>query len=68
MNLPTFKETVVGGAIPDAAIILAAIDPCYCCTERMAVRNRKGQTLYTGEDLIKLSQEKTARIKAQMGR
>lgn len=68
MNLPTFKETVIGGAIPDAAIILAAIDPCYCCTERMAVRNRKGQTLFTGEDLIKLSQKKTEQIKAKMGR
>ena len=68
MNLPTFKETVVGGGIADAAITLAAIDPCYCCTERLAVRNRKGQTLFTGEDLIKLSQEKTEQIKAKMGR
>jgi NADH-quinone oxidoreductase subunit D len=68
MNLPTFKETVIGGEIPDAAIILAAIDPCYCCTERMSVRNRTGQTLYTGEDLITLSQKKTEQLKAQMGR
>ncbi len=68
MNLPTFKETVVGGAIPDAAIILAAIDPCYCCTERMAVRDRKGQTLYSGEELIRLSRERTDQIRASMGR
>ena len=50
------------------AIILAAIDPCYCCTERMAVRNRKGEDLFTGEDLIKLSREKTEKIKTKMGR
>ncbi len=68
MNLPTFKETVIGGSIPDAAIILAAIDPCYCCTERVAVLNRKGEKLFTGEDLIKLSQEKTEKIKTKMGR
>jgi NADH-quinone oxidoreductase subunit D len=68
MNLPTFRETVIGGKIPDAAITLAAIDPCYCCTERMAVRNLKGRKLYTGEDLIRLSQEKTDQIKAEMGR
>jgi NADH-quinone oxidoreductase subunit D len=68
MNLPTFKETVIGGAIPDAAIVLAAIDPCYCCTERISVRNTKGQTLYSGEDLIKLSQQKTEQIKAKMER
>ena len=67
MNLPTFKATVVGGTISDAAIILAAIDPCYCCTERAAVRNTKGKKLYNGEDLIKLSQEKTQKIREKMG-
>jgi len=63
MNLPTFKATVVGETISDATIILAAIDPCYCCTERMAVRNIKGKKLYNGEDLVKLSQEKTYKLK-----
>jgi len=63
MNLPTFKATVVGETISDATIILAAIDPCYCCTERMAVRNIKGKKLYSGEDLVKLSQEKTYKLK-----
>lgn len=67
MNLPTFKATVVGETISDATIILAAIDPCYCCTERMAVRNTKGKKLYNGEDLIKLSQEKTQKIRERMG-
>ena len=63
MNVPTFKATVIGQTISDATIILAAVDPCYCCTERMAVRNIKGKKLYNGEDLIKLSQEKTERIR-----
>ena len=66
MNLPTYKATVVGQTISDATIILAAIDPCYCCTERMAVRNTKGKKLYTGEDLIRLSQEKTQRIRERL--
>lgn len=66
MNLPTFKATVIGETISDATIILAAIDPCYCCTERMAVRNPKGKKLYGGEDLIKLSQEKTERIRKEL--
>ncbi len=66
MNLPTYKATVVGETISDATIILAAIDPCYCCTERMAVRNIKGKKLYNGEDLIKLSQEKTEKIKERL--
>ncbi len=67
MNLPTFTATVVGETISDATIILAAIDPCYCCTERMAVRNIKGKKLYNGEDLVRLSQEKTQKVREKMG-
>ena len=63
MNLPTYKATVIGETISDATIILAAIDPCYCCTERVAVRNTKGKKLYTGEDLVRLSREKTEKIR-----
>jgi NADH-quinone oxidoreductase subunit D len=62
MNLPTLKATVPGSSIADAAIILAAIDPCYCCTERMAVRAPGGNKLYGGDELLRLSREKTAAI------
>ncbi|MFH0731607.1 MAG: nickel-dependent hydrogenase large subunit [Candidatus Omnitrophota bacterium] len=65
MNLPTYKATVVGETISDATIILAAIDPCYCCTERMAVRNVEGKKLYSGEDLVRLSQEKTEKLRTK---
>ncbi|MGE5279777.1 MAG: nickel-dependent hydrogenase large subunit [Deltaproteobacteria bacterium] len=68
MNLPTYKATVVGETISDATIILAAIDPCYCCTERMAVRDTKGKVLGRGEDLVRLSQEKTEKLRRKMGR
>jgi NADH-quinone oxidoreductase subunit D len=68
MNLPTYKTTVVGQTIADAAIILAAIDPCYCCTERMVVRNCKGDTLFAGEELLRLSREKTEQLRTRMGR
>ena len=63
MNLPTYKATVVGETIADATIILAAIDPCYCCTERMAVCDTKGKKLYNGEDLVRLSHQKTEKIR-----
>lgn len=65
MNLPTYKATVVGETISDATIILAAIDPCYCCTERISVKNTKGRKVYSGEDLIKLSQAKTEKLKGK---
>jgi len=67
MNLPTYKATIIGETISDATIILAAIDPCYCCTERMAVCNTKGNKLYNGEELIKLSQARTEILKKKMG-
>ncbi|MCJ7645678.1 nickel-dependent hydrogenase large subunit [bacterium] len=67
MNVPTNQKSVLGGSVSDATITLAAVDPCYCCTERVAVVDRKtGKKGLTGQDLIKLSQEKTARIKRDL--
>ena len=62
MNLPTYQETIVGQTVSDAAIILAAIDPCYCCTERMAVYDPDGSRRYSGGELVRLCQEKTERM------
>ena len=65
MNLPTFKVTMVGQHIADACIASAAIDPCYCCTERVTVLERKtGRTSYlTHKDLIKMSQARTEELR-----
>ena len=67
MNLPTYKATIQGETLSDATIILASIDPCYCCTERMAVRSTEGRKLHDGRELIRLSQEKTRQLKREMG-
>jgi NADH-quinone oxidoreductase subunit D len=67
MNLPTLKATVPGASIADATIILAAIDPCYSCTERMAVRTPEGRPAGTGADLLRLCREKTVAIRKEMG-
>ena len=37
VNIATFKKSCIGQTIADATISLAGVDPCYCCTERMAV-------------------------------
>ena len=69
MNVPTNRETVLGATVADATIILAAVDPCYCCTERMAAtvdRDHDEQHL-TARDLIRLSCEKTDRLMAESG-
>jgi membrane-bound hydrogenase subunit alpha len=67
MNFPTFRETVVGETISDATIILAAIDPCYCCTERMLIVDPSDKKAMDVNELIRLSQEKTRRIRDKYG-
>lgn len=60
MNVASNKVAAVGGTISDAAICLAAVDPCYCCTERTAVIAKgSDKKIMDGWDLIRLSQEKT---------
>jgi len=65
VNIATFKKSCVGQTIADATIILAAVDPCYCCTERMAFAYdySSGKKLLNGLDLIRISQQKTNDLK-----
>jgi membrane-bound hydrogenase subunit alpha len=67
MNVASDKVGAVGGTISDATLTLAAVDPCYCCTERTTVINKPdNKKIMNGWDLIKLSQEKTARLRKEM--
>jgi NADH-quinone oxidoreductase subunit D len=69
MNIASNKKAVIGETVSDATIILAAVDPCYCCTERMAVVDYKtGKTLMDGQDLVRLSQKKTEKLRAKYRR
>ncbi|MCM8801348.1 MAG: nickel-dependent hydrogenase large subunit [Candidatus Omnitrophica bacterium] len=64
MNVASNKVSAVGGTISDAAITLAAVDPCYCCTERVAVIDKStDKKIMNGWQLIELSQKKTEIIK-----
>ncbi|MCK4644358.1 NADH-quinone oxidoreductase subunit C [bacterium] len=65
MNVLSNELAAVGGDVSDAAITLAAVDPCYCCTERMqAVEN--GNVKYNWEELLRLSEEKTKRLRGEL--
>ena len=68
VNVPTFKASCIGGDVADVALTLAAVDPCYSCTERMcyAVDAANGKRMYDFAQLVKLSQEKTERIRKQV--
>ena len=65
VNIPTFTTSCKGIPIADVLITLASVDPCYCCTERslkIVNSNRESHQI----DLLKLSQEKTARIRREI--
>ncbi|MCF8304375.1 MAG: hypothetical protein K9I94_13960, partial [Bacteroidales bacterium] len=68
VNIATFKKACVGQTISDATISLAAVDPCYCCTERMAMaydyHSRK--KILSGDDLVRISKQKTEELKRHM--
>lgn len=67
MNVASNKVAAVGQTISDTTITLAAVDPCYCCTERVAVLDKAtDKKIMNGWDLIKLSQEKTKKLKEKM--
>ena len=64
MNVPSNQKAVIGETVSDAALILAAVDPCYCCTERVAaVDKQSNKKILNGRNLIRLSQEKTASLR-----
>lgn len=62
MNIASNLVAVRGGSIADAALTLAAVDPCYCCTERMAAFENN-RLKFTGKDLLRLSWQKTEALK-----
>jgi len=68
MNVASNKVAAVGQTISDTTITLAAVDPCYCCTERVVVLDKAtDKKIMNGWDLIKLSQEKTEQLKKTIG-
>jgi len=64
VNIPTFSASCKGIPIADALITLAAVDPCYCCTER-SIRVVDPQHDPLGISLLALSREKTKLIRRQ---
>jgi membrane-bound hydrogenase subunit alpha len=53
-NIPAACEMLKGGYIADIPIVLAAIDPCFSCTDRMIfIDNKKEQGWIWSEDELK---------------
>ncbi len=67
VNVPSFKASCIGESIADVTITLAAVDPCYSCTERIAVVDTRSQVICDYESLLRLSRAKTARLRQEIG-
>lgn len=64
MNIVANEVMVKGYSIADAALCLAAVDPCYCCTERV-VAFEDDKERYNWKQLLEFSWEKTEQLKAK---
>jgi NADH-quinone oxidoreductase subunit D len=67
VNVPSFKASCIGQHLPDVTLTLAAVDPCYSCTERLAVVDGHNNVVHDYEALLRMSREKTARIRKEIG-
>lgn len=66
VNVPSFKASCIGESIADVTLTLASVDPCYSCTERLAVVDSHNKVIHDYDSLLRLSREKTAKIKEEM--
>jgi Ni,Fe-hydrogenase III large subunit/NADH:ubiquinone oxidoreductase subunit C len=69
VNVPSFRASCIGQHIADVTIALAAVDPCYSCTERMAATAdaETGKRLMGGKALLASSQARTRWFEQQLG-
>jgi len=68
VNIATFKKSCIGQTIADATITLAGVDPCYCCTERMAVvyDANSGEKIMNARELIDRSISRSLDLKEEL--
>jgi Ni,Fe-hydrogenase III large subunit len=58
-NLQSIPALLRGMTIADAPISIGSLDPCYSCTERMGVIDKRTgvERIYTRDELLKMSRE-----------
>ena len=69
-NSQAWPLMFIGNEIADAALIINSVDPCISCTERMIVTDRTSnrKAVYTKDELLKMSRQKTAELRRRMGK
>ena len=69
VNVPSFRASCIGQHVADVSIALAAVDPCYSCTERMAVAREVStrRTILGGRELLEQARARTRWYERQLG-
>ena len=69
VNIFSNEVACVGEKVADAALVLAAVDPCYCCTERLIVvdHDKNEERVLKANDLLRLSHERTKEVRKELG-
>lgn len=67
-NLMSYYPMFIGEQIADIPIVIACIDPCIACMDRMIMVRDGREEVWTKEQLLKLSREKTRRLGKKCGR
>jgi len=69
INIPSFYASCINQQVADVTITLAAVDPCYSCTERMiSAKDIRSNYLWSQKDLIEISSQKTLKIASELGK
>ena len=61
-NAHVWPIILKGAQLADIPVIIASIDPCMSCTDRVAVTDNGSTKIYTKEQLAKMSYEKSRRM------
>ena len=63
-NLQSVPAMIENEEIADVPIAIGSLDPCFSCTERMiVVDNKNDEKCISGQELIRLSREKTQKLR-----
>jgi membrane-bound hydrogenase subunit alpha len=65
-NMLSWLKMLQGVQVADIPIVIASIDPCVSCTDRVAIVKDSRTSILTREDLRRLSVEKTLELRKRL--
>lgn len=66
-NINSWGPLLLGAEVADIPVVVAYIDPCMCCNDRLALVRKEDGTIIDPSELHRKAVEKTERIKRELG-